>query len=79
MIRERKHIVFSAAEGRNRYGYNVQTIEQILSELSVLNHLLQVAVCRCDYPYIDIYGFRAAASYKRAVLQHLQKLFLHFK
>src|SRR5208282_3673052 len=63
--------------GRNEYGHLVQTIIEIVAELPLGDHPLEIAVRRADDAHIDLQRLAAAEPLDDLVLEEAQQLGLH--
>ena len=55
----------------------IQTVIQVFTERTDLDHVLEILVRRCNDSHIDALGFVAADPLEGALLQHTQQLNLH--
>ncbi len=60
IIDEKGYIISSFREGRDFNGEDIETVEKVTPEVTVLNLFSKISVCRGDDPYI--HGDRARAS-----------------
>jgi hypothetical protein len=74
-----RNILFSFAQRGQRNRENIQPIVQVLSEFTVLHHLLQVLVGRDNDTNIDLRGTRAPHRFELALLYHTEQLGLKFQ
>ena len=57
----------------------MQPVEQVLAELPVFDHLLQIKIRRGDDPDVDLDGFESAKPHEIAILHQTQQLSLRFE
>ncbi len=77
MIHERRDVVATLAQRRNRDRNDVEAIEQIFLKLALGDHLPQIAVGRRDDAQVDVLGALGAERLELAFLQDAQQFRLH--
>src|ERR1039458_4713681 len=76
MQRQLWNILLAVAQGWNHNGHNVNAIVKILAKRSLLNLLLQVAVCRANESHVDADRFLPAHAPDLAFLDGAQQFAL---
>src|SRR5258708_33696774 len=74
MIDEQRNIACSFAKRRKPDGKNVQPVIQVHAESPFGYHLLEILICRGNYPDIDPSRLRAPESFELLLLNHAQEL-----
>ena len=74
MLHEQRDVLFAIAKRRNLDGDDVQPIEQVLAELTVGDHLREIAVGGGDDADVDFDRVRVADALELALLQRAQQL-----
>src|SRR5208282_2291659 len=69
---QQRNILPAISKGRDADGKHVQAVIEIVAELPVGDHLLEVAVGRRYKPYVDFARMRAAQALEFALLQDAQ-------
>ena len=67
------------SQGRDLDRNHVQTVEQILLELAIGDHLPQIAIRRGDHAHVDLLASFGAQRLELALLQHAQQLRLQHR
>jgi len=73
------NVLAAFTQGGKSDGEDVDAIKQIGTKLLLRDHGPQVAVGSRDQPEIGVDGARSAEALELAVLQHAEKLGLHFE
>ena len=65
------------AQRRQPSGTTLRAVEEVLAELALLDHGLEVAVRGRHEAHVDLDGLRSAHALELALLQQAQQLHLH--
>ena len=77
VVRERPEVVEAIAQRRQVDREHVEPVVEVLAELALLDHLLEVAVRRRHEANVDLHGLVAADALELALLQRAEQLDLH--
>ena len=75
--RQQRGVRRTRAQGGHLQADDVEAIEEILAELPLLDHPLEVAVGRGDDPHVDADGLVSAHPLELPLLQKAKQLHLH--
>ena len=76
VVTQKRDVVGTLAQGRNRVVSDIQTIEQVFTETVFLHHLCEIFVCRSDDAHIDFPFLIFTDSSDTVVFQRAQEFAL---
>src|SRR5581483_7867684 len=74
MLRQSRNCILPLAEGGNMKLDDIQAVVKILAKVPLLDHGLEVAVCRADHPNIDRQRNVASKPFEGTFLENMQEL-----
>src|SRR4030067_1547525 len=77
MFHERRYLLRAISKRRHVDSDDLQAVEQVFSELAVLDQLFELLVSRGDQPDVHFYRFRPADPLELAFLDYSKQHHLH--